>query len=72
MVLESALSEFSEISGWVRGGLGHDLHKLHNLLILRLTAALHTHYWPVLVDPDDEGETILRLSVKRTNGETDA
>lgn len=55
------MSDFNELSGWVRNGLGHDLHTLYSTLIVRLSGDKMKHYWPVLIDPDKQAEMILRL-----------
>lgn len=59
---ESILSDFDEVSGWVRSGLGHDIHRLHNILIMRMCAQNQQNYWPLLIDPDNQAPNLIKIT----------
>ncbi|XP_067931165.1 uncharacterized protein [Watersipora subatra] len=64
--LESVLSDFTEVSGWVREGIGHDMHSLHSALMLTTCASNHKNYWPLLIDPEGRAEAMLRVTNRHT------
>ena len=65
-VTEAILSDFTEISNWIREGLGHDVHNLHSALMLVTCAKNHCNYWPLLIDPESQAECILRITNRQT------
>ena len=54
------------MSSWVRAGLGHDIHRLHNVLIMRMCAQNQRNYWPLLIDPDNQAPKLIKITHSTT------
>lgn len=68
--LESILSSFDELSAWKKKGLGLDTHSFYSALILRQAAANGRHMWPLLIDPDGQGEAWIK-NIHKSIGSSD-
>lgn len=65
--LQDILSSVEELQDWKLAELPMDVHAVQNALITRVCSENRNHFWPLLVDPDNQAEAWVRALQKSSH-----